>query len=368
MIVASLPPKKCGIADYTEKLLASLSASSEITMHVVTQVGTGNKNLLPHVRMHNVIQGWRFRDLAHIQKTVRAIKPDIIHFQHPGKAYGKNFSQFFIPYYLRKKNQAKTIITLHEYTQAPWYAKPWILFLAKTATAIICTNEDDMARLSIRYKTHIPIASNIIPTRQAPEERDQLRARLLGGKKFLIGYFGFADSDKGIDKLLVATAELIHKRRLQCKLLLITELRDENAYHAHLKKLIHTLALQDTVLVTGYLPEARVSAHLATLDLCVFPFRQSGSLRRGSVVAALAHGLPILTKSFVSAVAVNKKNILMYEKNDALSESIHQAIKHPDMLKSVKKGALALKTRFDWQHIAHRTIDFYQKIAQLDDR
>ena len=47
---------------------------------------------------------------------------------------------------------------------------------------------------------------------------------------------------------------------------------------------------------TGFTANDQVSANLLAADCAVLPYRRGASLRHGSLMAALAHGLPISTR------------------------------------------------------------------------
>src|SRR5206468_1086025 len=51
----------------------------------------------------------------------------------------------------------------------------------------------------------------------------------------------------------------------------------------------------DHILRTGFVEAAQVSAHLLACDAVVLPYRDGVSFRRGSLMAALAHGCTIIT-------------------------------------------------------------------------
>src|SRR5690606_22549500 len=65
--------------------------------------------------------------------------------------------------------------------------------------------------------------------------------------------------------------------------------------NAELEALLAPEGLGQAVQRTGWLPPEAVSAHLQACDVVVLPYRDGASLRRGSLLAALVHGLPIVT-------------------------------------------------------------------------
>ena len=68
-----------------------------------------------------------------------------------------------------------------------------------------------------------------------------------------------------------------------------------SAYLAKVETLIAELGVADQVQWTGFTAPEDVSANLLAADCAVLPYREGASLRHGSLMAALVHGLPIIS-------------------------------------------------------------------------
>src|SRR5690606_18361362 len=129
-------------------------------------------------------------------------------------------------------------------------------------------------------------------------ETEEIRQSLgLQPQDTLLGYFGFLNESKGADTLIEALAGLDGRFHL----IFIggqtgaSDAANNQAFLAGLQAQIEALGLADRVHWTGFLSDARVSAHLQAADLLVMPYRDGASLRRGTLMAALAHGRPLIT-------------------------------------------------------------------------
>ena len=121
----------------------------------------------------------------------------------------------------------------------------------------------------------------------------------VGPNDLLLCYFGFLNDSKGGEELMLATARLA-EAGLPVHLLMIGgQLGSSDptnaAYLQRVQALITAQNIADRVHWTGFTGEAEVSANLLASDIAVLPYRDGVSFRRGSLMAALAHGLPVVS-------------------------------------------------------------------------
>jgi glycosyltransferase involved in cell wall biosynthesis len=135
--------------------------------------------------------------------------------------------------------------------------------------------------------TWLPVPSGIAVAADAGARSAAVRARVGGGRP-IVGHFGTHPAP--IRALLAAAAPALLEAT-ESQLLLIgphgAQMRDELiASHPH---------LDSRVFSTGALPEADVSAHIAACDVMLQPYPDGISARRTSAMAALAHGVPMVS-------------------------------------------------------------------------
>jgi len=112
---------------------------------------------------------------------------------------------------------------------------------------------------------------------------------------------------------------------------------------------------------------------LATSDVCVLPYRDGASPRRGSLLAALTQGIPVVTTTPAPAVydglpAFRDGEVARWVPvGDARAiAGAVQAILRDDLLAArLRVGAAAYAKRFTWPAIATQTLALYDTLGVM---
>jgi glycosyltransferase involved in cell wall biosynthesis len=136
------------------------------------------------------------------------------------------------------------------------------------------------------------------------------------------------------------------------------------AYAQKVRALMRELGVSQRVIWSGYRPPDEVSALWQASDIAVLPYADGASLRRGTLLAAFAHGLPVV--STTPRVAVEQlrdgENILLAAPGDdrALAEQVIALINSPELRAKLSQGALRLAEEFSWSRIADQHLALYE--------
>jgi glycosyltransferase involved in cell wall biosynthesis len=291
----------------------------------------------------------------------------------------------FLPWRLRRlgSSRPRSAVTFHDLKVPYLFPKAgplrrWVVHrLARDSDAAITTNREDFVNLRRalgRDPALIPIGSNIAPRLPAGFDRDRWRARWgCGPDDLLLSFFGFINDRKGVDTLLRALHLLASEPEGASPRLLFlggqTGASDLTnvAYLAQIEDLIVELGLQEQVHWTGYVPAEEVSAAFAAADLCALPFRDGVSFLHGTLHAALAHGVAIVTTEprLPLPELADGENVLLVPPEDpnALAKAIRQAAADPELRERLGAGAGLLAQQFRWDKIAADTLALYQSLG-----
>jgi glycosyltransferase involved in cell wall biosynthesis len=339
---------------------------------------------LGFARLYPVVRHWRWPSLAAVADVALRYELDVVNIQYQAAAFHmRSPAPNFLPW--RLKGMVKTAVTFHDlrtpylFPKAGQLRHKIIQLMARQAHGCIVTNEADYHSLVSSLPkqsdsvSKIPIGSNITTYKPTSEETAVIRQTLnLQEGDCLLGYFGFLNDSKGADTLLQVLAQLAsHVHLVFIGGQTGSSDGDNNAtFLDGLKQLVADLGLEQRVHWTGFVPDQQVSTYLHTADLIVMPYRDGVSLRRGTLMAVLAHGRPLITTQPATPTPelVHGQNCWLVPANDegALAPAIEQLLAEPARRQSLGQNAAHLADLFTWDKIAVQTAAFYQQLLRPD--
>jgi glycosyltransferase involved in cell wall biosynthesis len=398
LITGEFPPMQGGVGDYTSEVSKALDALG-VEVHVITstrqdakgrkQEGGSNWQAASCV-LHPVVREWGWNCWRTIVKVVRQVQPDILHIQYQAAAYGMQPAINVLPLRMRLAgaDRPRTVVTFHDLRVPYLFPKAgplrWraVLALARWTDAVIVTNGADQARLKLQgiQPCLIPIGSNIKPMLPAGYDRAAQRTRWgVEPDDFLMCHFGFMNERKGIETLLRALSVLVEETSLpgEPRLLMIGGKVGSSdptniAYVRRVEALIAKLGLEEQVLWTGFVSPEEVSASFAAADCCVLPYQEGASFQHGTLMAALAHGMAIVTTTSPNpgeqpppAELMDGENVLLVPPGNAVSlaAAIIRLATSPELRRGLGEGARVLSRLFDWEGIASQHLEVYRGLA-----
>jgi len=383
MVSGEYPPMQGGVGDYTRELARAL-ARMGIDVAVLTSTRAGEERVeadtVPGgVRVLPRVEQWDWRCWGAVRRAIRELAPDVLHIQYQSAAYGLHPAINALPWYIRWHRERPAVaVTFHDLRVPYVFPKAgplrwWsVLGLARCCELTIVTNQEDLGVLE-RYSLGrrlrlIPIGSNIPAVLPQGFDRARWREqRGIGEAETLLCYFGFLNESKGGESLIRALGAL-SERGSRVRLLMIggrvgASDPENRAYLARVEALISELGLDELVEWTGFATSEEVTASFMASDICVLPYRDGVSYRRGSFMAALAHGLPIVTTMPPMELQgmLDGENVILVEGEDVegLVAAVARLIESPRLRERLANGAVRLSRCFGWGSIAERTLEAY---------
>lgn len=398
LITGEYPPTVGGVGDYTATLAAHLRAGGA---HVGILTGR-EPGGAAEVGVARTVADWGPGSWGAIVRAIREERPDVIHIQYQAGAFDGRGAINLLPWRLARRGPSAPpmVVTFHD-LRAPYLfpkagpLRPRALrFLAHSCAATVATNGDDWAQLrddpalATRLRL-IPIGSNIppLPVVGRMAERAATRAALgLGPGTILIAYFGLVSAGKGVATLLDALGRARALGLADYHLLLIggeASATDRATFAdgceggggggRDLAGALAAAGLAAHATVTGALPADAVAAHLAAADLIALPFLDGASWRRGSLLAALASGVPTITTTPPPGHDARGQlprlrddaGVLLVPPADAaaLATALVRLVGDAPLRARLATTGRALAAAFDWATIARAHSELYSALA-----
>jgi len=383
MVSGEYPPITGGVGDFTRIVARRLVALGQ-EVHVLT---SRTAHIEPRAADHStiwpIVERWSLAGLGRAwSRLQRQHDFDIANIQYQAGAYGGLGAINLLPLF----TSVPCVTTFHD-LKAPklfpkagaWLRRQSVNLLAHRSAAIIVTNKADrMALEDVGCKGlhQIPIGSNIPALALSLDERARLRASWdASPQTIVLCYFGMLSESKGGEELIDALA-LLDRQAMDVRLVLIGNAfgssPEDQAYASRVRALIARHQIESRVTYTGKLAPDRVSTALHASDVCVLPYRDGVSFRRGSLMAALSHGLPIVTTRpphDIPEIADGENMLLAHARNArALANAIARVVASEVLRQRLADGALALSPTFAWDRIAEQTLEVYRHVVNHDQR
>ena len=369
------PPREDGVADYVAHLLEALAAAGTNAISVPVRPPAPGR--------------WAAATVA-AGRTVRQLRPDVVHVQFAPSAYRFSALPGLLPLLV---GGAPLVTTVHEYG---WWAAPgWVPApvwrpvealrlwdretgrLVPASRAVVVTNPAHAAlvrRRSGARPVEIPLAANVADAGAAAGGRQRVRRRLgLPDSAFLLVFFGFVHPVKGVRYVLEALPAL-RADRPDLHLVVAGGFTSQalpeaeaSAFRAELAELAGRCGAGEAVTMTGYLPDAEVSALLHAADAAVLPFTAGVTGKCGALLAALGHGVPTAVTvpddpdpdlrdgETVAVIPVRRDA-------EAVAGTLHRLVSDGALRTRLSRGGQALVADRSWPRIAAAHGDLYRQV------
>lgn len=386
IVTAEYPPLEGGVGDFTRQLGLALTAQGH-ELHILTSLDEKPRTTQENgITIHREIGDWGWACHRRLTHWIQKLAPEIVNIQYQAAAYQMRGGINLYPRWQRRNLEVPLATTFHDLLPPYLFPKAgplrrWAVWqMARYCDGVIVTNDEDYTTLTQALDAGEPrpqtrlihIGSNIAPSPPSDYDRRAWRSRRrLQDDALLVGFFGFLNASKGVETLLKALAQLV-ETGVHAHLVFIGGRTGSSditnfTYADEIDTLIAALGLQERVLRTGFTTPTEVSAALLAADICVLPYRDGASLRRGTLHACLAHGLPIITtvpRAPIPALQ-DGENLLLTppQAPAALASAILHLWHEPDLRLHLGRQAAALAAEFSWERIAAHTAELFRQLA-----
>lgn len=259
LVTGTYPPQKCGVADYSFRLLESETAKKS------------NWELL-HVKNTSLL------GLSSVIKELKSIEDVNVNIQYPSINFSRKLLPHFLCMYLRCFTKKKVSVTIHEYTQLHWLSKLFMNIFFWFSHKLIFTNEFERGAV-IKASKCVKNKSRVIKIFSNISKSDNIKR--IAERNYDIGYFGYIRHGKGIEEFLQVIEELKSKNNAIKAYVLGQRLEGLEEFADTVSKKSNEIGVE---VIEG-LPDNEVADILADTKVAFLPYPDGLSERRGSYLA-----------------------------------------------------------------------------------
>ncbi|HYC25372.1 MAG TPA: glycosyltransferase, partial [Roseiarcus sp.] len=221
----------------------------------------------------------------------------------PMVAWKRTFLAPALALFLARMRGVRAIVVLHEWGDLNWRRRFVLAFGLVFAQTILFSSPHVRSQFARGLLGRAPFATGLAPipaniARPPRPIRTALCERLASEKargKLIIGHFGSIYPKKQSTFVLDVVAELRRMRRDVFVVFVGGFVRDGGDVETKFQARASALSLKDDVLVTGYIhTDAEIYAIFELVDVFVYCFAEGLTSRRGSILACLQSGRPLV--------------------------------------------------------------------------
>lgn len=377
-VTGEYPPMQGGVGAYTRALALALH-DYNVRISVLTSQHAAQPDCSRFdscISVFPAIKQWDWRIVQVVPELALELGADCIHVQYQTAAFGMHPAINFAPYWWKRKG-IRTGWTYHDllpmylFPKAGRFWRTWVTERpARSVDCVITTNEADRLTLASHQidAVTIPIGSNIVNANLSSEQRRARRKqRGFTDDNLVVGFFGFLNQSKGGGDL-IETLRRLHQTRSDVHLLMIGDKvgasdQTTQVYVRKVEGIIRKHRLQEKVQWTGAEPDSEVAADLNACDVVLLPFADGASLRRGTLMAALANGCAIVTTTPQAPLPElrHEHDLLYVEAGDpqAMATAVLRLARDNVLRTTLQSSARRASRQFGWEEIARRHLEMY---------
>ncbi|MEM9110821.1 MAG: hypothetical protein AAGC72_12430 [Planctomycetota bacterium] len=295
LITPAVPPVHDAIGEYTEKLAVALAPFANPT------VLTGDQAVVETDPSAPVEQAFSLggTGLQRLAERLEATKADAVVLQYNPFGWGRRgWAPGLVSAMRRLKKQRDDVllsVMFHETYVMNKGWKAWVMrrhqlpqFHALIDLADVCFfstenwADQQQRRRPEKMIEHLPVGSNL---RRSEAVRSETRKRLgIAADALVVGAFGGQHPSRPFDWIRSGAERIAATAKDRSVVLLHVGGRGDEVPPGPTR-----------LLATGRLPESEAADVIAIMDVMLNPFIDGLSTRRGSAIAALQHGVPVVS-------------------------------------------------------------------------
>lgn len=370
--ISTFPPRKCGIATFTDRLLSACAgyASRRLEFSVVA-IDDPDKELdYPDIVRYRIEQRAKVDYMA-AADFLNSTNVRVVSLQHEFGIFGGNDGEYVLD--LIARLNCPVITTLHTVLNKPTASQRKVTEgLIKHSQKLIAMSKKGAGFLHDVYNSPrrkiqvIPHGVEQLPLVESGHYKKQFG---LEGRTVLLT-FGLLSPGKGIEYMLKALPPVVEAQPDVCYVILgathpeIIRQKGEQ-YRIKLQRLTEELGLQGNVLfINRFVELEELCEYLKATDIYVTPYLNKEQIASGTLAYALGAGKPVVSTPYWHAEELLDKGrgmLVNFKDPDSLSKAILELLTDADKMREIRGRAYEYSRRMVWSEIGGEYINAFRE-------
>ncbi|MEX0645828.1 MAG: glycosyltransferase family 4 protein, partial [Parvularculaceae bacterium] len=366
-IIGTFPPRRCGLATFTQDLLAAIRAADErarITVCAIRPSGYAEPfGDDVSVEIDQASSGSYVQAAAKL--NARGVS--VVSLQHEFGIFGGEAGNYILRFLDRL--DAAVVTTLHTIAPGLDGERRRVLgrVIARSAKVVVMAEKG--REILIRHFDADPAKIEVIPHGAPARERPNVviaKQKLgLDGRPILMT-FGLLGRGKGLETMIRAVPTIAEKHPSVLYIVLGAThpnviAAEGEAYRNSLIDLAGKLGVADNVrFIDKFVPLAELIDHLSAADIYVTPYLNEAQITSGTLAHAYALGKPIVSTPYWHAAELlsgGRGALCDFNDSGVFARSITYLLDNPDMMEAMGAAAYESAQSMRWPTVGRRYLD-----------
>lgn len=377
LMITSFPPRKCGIATYSQDLIKAIEDKYDNCFTIkVCGLQKGESSLKYPPEVNYFLKTALKEDYKRLALEVNADKAiKIIYLQHEFGLFGGDFGDFILDFLDTIKKPV--ITTFHTVLTAPNEDRKGVIqkITALSSQVIVMTN---LSANILQNEYSIPEEKiRIIPhgTHLIEPWNLNLNGSTPFKNKIIVSTFGLISEGKGIETALDALPKIVAKFPTVLYLIIGKThpevLKNEGEiYRDFLHAKVKDLKIENNVLfINKYLDLEVLLEYLQRTDLYFFTSKDPQQAVSGTLVYALSAACPVLSTPIPHSLEMLDGAGINFDfgNSEQLADAAILVLSNPEMMNTMQLNALHRISPTAWQNAAIAHINLAKTLLKQND-
>lgn len=374
--VGNYPPRKCGIATFTENLVQSVLKAArihtrDVTVEVIAMNDPGMDYDYPEIVTHPMRDKVK-EDYVKMAEYINLSGADLCLFQHEYGIYGGDSGLLALA--LLRKLKIPIVSTFHTVLLQPTFHQKEVLRkIAAYSSRVVVMSSMAIGFLHDVFgipQSKILRIEHGVPDFSGFDLNEVVKPEAWKDRKVLLT-FGLIGRSKGIETVIKALPAIVEKHPEVLYVVLgkthphVVKWAGEE-YREYLSKLTVDLNVADNVqFINEYVKEEELMAYLLASDIYVTPYLNKAQITSGTLSYAVGGGSAVISTPYWHAeelLAEGRGRLFEFHDYESLAGIVNELLDDPGQMENLKHRAFNYGLKISWPKIGFEYLTAFENV------